>query len=248
VYAPKNINDPEFVETLRDLDPDLVTMSGFSQVLGTDVLDVPSKGIINLHAGKLPEYRGGSPMNWALINGETSGTATVHYATERIDAGGVIAEREFEIGDDDTITDVRERTLEIFPSLLLSAVSQIESGTVETRDFEVSDGAYWGSRMPQDGRIDWSHMTAADVYNFVRSLTHPYPGAFTTYGGEKLLVWEAEQLDETVKHAPGRICMRRGDGRVVAAKDRGILLTRVQFVGGEERVAENVLQHGGYLR
>lgn len=247
-YSPDNVNDKQFLSTLRDLDPDLVTMAGFSQVLGSDVLAIPDEGVINLHAGKLPEYRGGSPMNWAIINGEETGTATIHYATERIDSGRVLVEREFDIGIEETIADVRDKTLAMFPSMLVDVVGQLEAGTANPRENNVNSGTYWGSRMPQDGRIDWKVMSAKEVYDFVRALTHPYPGAFTTYEGRKLFVWDAELLDEEIKHQPGRICMKRGDGRVVAAKDRGVLLKTVQPAGTDEVDAATALDRGDYLQ
>jgi methionyl-tRNA formyltransferase len=246
-YIPGNVNDPDFLETVRNLDPDLVTMSGFSQILEPEFLDIPQHGVVNLHAGKLPDYRGGSPMNWAIINGETMGTATIHYATERIDAGGVLAEREFDIGWTDTIADVRDRTLDLFPEMLVNVVDEIEAGTQSVREFDVSNGTYWGSRLPQDGRIGWTHMSATQVYNFVRSLTHPYPGAFTTYEGERLYVWEASPIDDEVRHTPGRVCMRRDGGRVVTAGDRGLLLETVQRAGGTQRPAPEVVERGEYL-
>lgn len=247
-YSPDNVNDEQFLSTLRDLDPDLVTMAGFSQVLGSDVLAIPDEGVINLHAGKLPDYRGGSPMNWMIINGEETGTATIHYATERIDAGRVLVEREFDIGIEETIADVRDKTLAMFPSMLVDVVGQLEAGTANPRENNVNSGTYWGSRMPQDGRIDWQVMSEKEVYDFVRALTHPYPGAFTTYEGRKLFVWDAELLDEEIKHQPGRICMKRGDGRVVAAKDRGVLLKTVQPAGSDEVDAATALDRGDYLQ
>lgn len=248
VQAPKNVNDSAVVDALREMDPDLIAMSGYNQVLGSAVLSVPDEGVINLHAGKLPDYRGGSPMNWAILNGETSGTATIHYATERIDAGDILAEREFEIGLDDTIADVRAKTLELFPEMLVDVVKAIDAGEATTRSQDVSEGAYWGSRIPEDGRIHWDRMSAKNVYDFIRALTHPYPGAFTAYGDDRLYVWEAELLDGTIHHAPGRIMMRRGEGRVVGAADRSLVLKRVQLDGEPERDAASVLDRGEYLR
>jgi methionyl-tRNA formyltransferase len=186
-------------------------------------------------------------MNWAIINGETQGTATIHYATNQIDAGDIVAEQQFPIREDDTIADVRDRTLDIFPELLVDAVAGIEHGTVEPRPQNVSGGVYWGSRKPQDGHIRWKHMTAKEVYNFVRALTHPYPGAFCTYQGECLFVWETKRMDRTVKHTPGRVLWARGNGRVVAARDRALVLETVQPADGEERPAAPYLEHGEYL-
>lgn len=247
VHTPEDINDDAFVEELSALSVDLTVMSGYNQIMGESILAVPMHGTINLHAGELPTYRGGSPMNWAIINGESSGVATIHYATERVDAGDVLAERTYRIDDGDTIADVRDRTLDIFPGMLVDVVDEIERGAADPKPIDVSDGTYWGSRKPEDGQIRWAEMTARNVYDFVRALTHPYPGAFTTYDGERLYIWEASLTERTVKHTPGRVMMARGDGRVVAANDRGLVLERVQPAGGEERDAAGYLESGEYL-
>jgi len=246
-YVPEDVNDPAFLDTVRELAPDLVAMSGFSRILGPRFLEIPTEGTINLHAGKLPEYRGGSPMNWAIINGETEGVATIHYATEQVDAGGVLAEQQFEIGETDTIAEVRDRTLDIFPPMLLEVVDRIEAGGVSVREFDVSNGTYWGSRLPQDGRIRWEQMSAKEVYDFVRALTHPYPGAFATYRDEQIFIWDATPIEDVIKHTPGRICMKRDGGRVVAASDRGLCIETVQLSGGDLRPAADVLERGEYL-
>lgn len=247
VSTPTDVNHEAFLDEVRCHVPDVIVMSGFSQILGSELLEIPSTGVLNLHAGRLPDYRGGSPMNWAIIQGETEATATIHFATARVDAGAVIAEESFDIGLEDTIADARERTLEIFPRLLVDTLEKLQSDDVETRTNDPEAGTYWGSRTPEDGRIVWRDMTARQVYDFVRALTHPYPGAFTTYEDERLYVWGASLLDEDIRHAPGRTCMRRDGGRVVTAKDRGLLLTRVQRDGGRERPAVDVLNRGEYL-
>jgi len=248
VYKPENINDTETVTELMEFSVELTVMSGYNQILGNEILSIPRHGTINLHAGKLPDYRGGSPINWAIINGEQEGVATIHYATEEIDAGDIIIENTYSIYGDDTIDDVRHRTLDLFPEMLLQAVEDIENGTVNARPFDASEGTYWGSRRPQDGQIRWTSMTAKNVYDFVRALTHPYPGAFTTLHGERLYIWEASRLDQTVQHTPGRVMMAHGKGRVVAAKDRGLVLETVQPEGGDKHPASKYLSNGEYLR
>jgi methionyl-tRNA formyltransferase len=247
VYEPDDINDPTIVAELSELSVELTVMSGYNQILGTEILSIPTHGTINMHAGKLPEYRGGSPMNWAIINGEREGIATIHYATETVDAGDVVVEHPYPIHEEDTIADVRDRTLELFPEILLTAVDEIERETVDPRPIDVSEGTYWGSRKPQDGRIRWSEMTAKDVYDFVRALTHPYPGAFTNLNGERLYVWEVSRIDRTIQHSPGRVMMACDEGRIVAAKDRGLVLETVQPEGQDEGIAAEHLSNGEYL-
>lgn len=247
LITPTNINDPDVIDKLSEYHPDLAVLCGFSQILKEHVLSLPEEGVINLHAGKLPDYRGGSPMNWTIINGEPEGTATIHYATERVDAGPILAEEKFDIDLEEDIEDVRQKTLEIFPKMLIRVIRDIEAGVETTRPNDPSEGVYYGSRLPEDGRIHWDRLTAREVYDFVRALTHPYPGAFTTYGDKRLYVWEASLITDQVHHHPGRICMRRGTGRVVSARDTGVLVKRVQPAGGDTHPASDYLERGEYL-
>ena len=248
VEAPHNINDPVFVDQLRQWNVDLIVMSGYAQVLGKEILHIPKMGTINLHAGKIPFYRGGSPLNWAILNGETEGWLTIHYCTEKIDAGPILAEQRFTIGSEETIKEIREKSLKIFPEMLIKVVDQIEKGTQKTATPDLSQGTYYHSRKPQDGKIDWERMTARNVYDFVRALTHPYPGAFCFLDGKKMFIWKSTLLKETIRDSAGGVCMRKGDGQVVMAKDQGLLVERVQLEADEEKAAAEVLEKGAHLK
>lgn len=108
--------------------------------------------------------------------------------------------------------------------------------------------AHTGKCLLQDGRIEWKGMTAQDVYNFVPALTHPYPGAFTTFNGQNVYVWKVSRLDDQVKQTPGRIVTRRNDGMVVAVIDESVLVESIQPEGGDERQVANYLKRGDHLR
>lgn len=248
VEMPHNINDPFFVDRVQQWNIDLIVLSGYAHVLGRDLLKVPKNGVINLHAGKIPFYRGGSPLNWVIINGETEGWLTIHYCTEKIDAGPILAEQRFTIDPEETIKEIHEKSLRMFPEMLIKVVDQIEKGTQKTITPDLSQGTYYRSRNPKDGKIDWERMTAKNVYDFIRALTHPFPGAFCFLDGKKMFIWRATLLKETIRDSVGGVCMRKGDGCVVMAKDRGLLIERVQLEADEEKVAIQVLEKGVYLK
>ena len=246
VVTTDNVDDN--ADDIRNWRPDLIVLCGYSRIVGAGVLGIPTCGTVNLHAGKLPDYRGGSPLNWAIINGETSITCTIHYATERVDAGAILAEYEVSVSPDDTIADVRQKTFDAFPTMLVEVVHGIETGTVARASFNPDAGTCYVSRRPQDGRIDWHHMTARQVYDFVRALTRPYPGAFTHYRGDKWQVWSTSPVRTTVKHTPGRICFASAGGMLVMARDRCVRIETVQRDGMDEAVsATDVWQSGEYL-
>ncbi|WP_256301090.1 methionyl-tRNA formyltransferase [Haloarchaeobius salinus] len=237
VHRPADVNDPEVVRTLADHEPDLTVMAGYSQILGSEVLNVAPEGTLNLHGGKLPSYRGASTLNWMLINGEEEGGIAVLFADEGIDTGDIVAQERFDIAEEDTIVDVVERTNELFPGMLVDAVDAIDDGTVKRTPQSHGEGTYWHSRRPRDGEIDWQHMTARNVHDLVRSLAGPYPSAYTHHDEAKLEITETSVPDEDVRGIPGRVARTRGQGVLVVAADRAVLVEHVQPEGGEEQPA-----------
>ena len=233
LFQPENVNAPEFVEKLRVLEPDLIIMAGYNQIVKKQVIEIPPQGCINLHGGKLPDYRGTAPLNWAIINGETKGGLAIIFVDEGIDTGDIIRQAEFEIAETDTIADVIQKTIEIFPPMLLEVVNDIRNGTVTRTRQNPEEGAYYTRRYPRDGRIHWDRMTAKQVYDLVRALVRPYPGAFTYVGERKLLIWKVSIPKMVIKGVPGRAALRQRDGVIVIAKDRGVLVEKVEWANGE---------------
>lgn len=212
-------------ESVFEVKPDLLVLIGYTKILKEPMISLPQLGTINLHGGKLPDYRGASVINWQIINGEREGGVAVLYVDEGIDTGDIIAEERFPIAPEDTIKEVVEKTLEIFPRLLLGALRDVERGTV-ARKKQPRAGTYYHKRRPEDGKISWLGMSAESVHNLVRALARPYPGAFTSLGGEKVFIWATRLLStETFRGIPGRIVGRRDGGVVVIANDRGLLVT-----------------------
>jgi len=245
VIQPKDINSPKSAEWLKSFMPDLFILSGYNQILKSNVLKIPRKGTINLHGGKLPEYRGVAPINWQIINGETVGGAAVLYVEEGIDTGDIIISQEYSIGIEDTAKSVLDITLKIFPEMLLKAVNLIKHGKVKPKKQDLEKGCYYTRRYMRDGRIDWKNMTALEVYNLIRALVEPYPGAFTYNNGEKVIIWKASLLKETIKGISGRVVLRREGGVVVIAKDMGLLIELVQHENGETMKANDYFNKTG---
>ena len=230
VYDPRHVNAPEFLEQVRDLQPDLMILAGYNQILKGDILRIPLKGTINLHGGYLPYYRGGSPINWQIINGETIGGCAILYVDKGIDTGDIITQELYEILPDVTAGEIVEKTLEIFPRLLIDVVKQIENGTVTATRQDPSLGVYYCKRYPQDGQIFWDRMTALQVHNLVRALNgQSLPGAFTFLNEEKIVIVRTRLLDSIIKGIPGRIALKWDEGIVIVAKDHGVLVTEVKI-------------------
>lgn len=225
---PEKVNSAENVDWLKSLNSDLFILSGYNQILRAGVLGIPSGGTINLHGGKLPQYRGVAPINWQIINGETKGACSVIFVDEGIDTGDIIAEKEYEIALNDTAETVVNKTLAIFPDLLVDAIERIKSDKLALVHQDPAQACYYTRRYPRDGEIYWRDMTALQVHNLIRALVAPYPGAFTHYGGDKVTIWKASLLERKVVGVPGRVVLRQRNGVVITAMDRGLLIESVQ--------------------
>lgn len=142
------INSPESLAQLKEFGADLFVLCGYNKIIKKQVIDIPSLGTINLHGGKLPEYRGAAPINWQIINGETTGGCSIIYVDEGIDTGDIISQEIYPIEAEDTHASILEKTLEIFPRLLLQVLEKIEKGTVQAQKQDPQAGSYYSRRYP----------------------------------------------------------------------------------------------------
>jgi methionyl-tRNA formyltransferase len=231
---PEKINSPETLKILMSYDPDLFILSGYNKIIKLPVIQLPKLGTINLHGGKLPEYRGAAPINWQIINGETSGGCAIIYVDEGIDTGDIIAQEMYSIKPDDTHASILEKTLRIFPALLLSVLKKIEQGSVQAQKQDPLAGGYFCRRYPRDSQINWREMDDIQVHNLVRGMHGPYPAAFTFSRDIKVEINKSQVLQETISGLPGRVPLKRGKDVVVIAKNRGILIQEISVNGKKE--------------
>lgn len=227
IFQPNKVNEPNFVNKLRDYSPDLFVLAGYNQILKNDLISIPRYGTLNLHGGKLPEYRGVAPINWQIINGETKGGCCIIIVDEGIDTGDIVEQVYYDIGENETAEDIINKQLEIFPSMLINAIEDIERGKIARVKQNLNDGAYYTRRYPKDGRINWETMTAQQIHNLIRALNGPYPPAFCNYNDAVYKFHKSRMLNETIIGYPGRIALRHKDGTIIIAKDKGLLITEI---------------------
>jgi methionyl-tRNA formyltransferase len=240
VFDPVNVNSSEFLDGLRKFAPDLMILSGYNQILKKEILTIPRKGTINLHGGRLPEYRGGSPINWQIINGETQGACSIIYVDEGIDTGDIIAQGLYDIGPYETAGEIADKTLKIFPELLIGALERIKSGKIVAIKQDHSAGKYYCKRYPQDGRIDWKTMTSLEIHNLSRALNGPQlPGSFSVLNGETVIIWKTKLSSIEVKGVPGRVALKAHGGVIVLAKDKGLVITEIKVGKNPEVMPAN---------
>lgn len=179
-----------FVETLQGIRPDVIVVWSFPMILPPAVINTPRLGCVNLHGGLLPQYRGRNVMQWAIINGENETGVALHYMNEAIDAGPIIDQKKFPIHWEDDAKSVREKLKDAGLLLLAQWWAAIKAGTAPRKPQDEAKAKYYPRRRPDDGLIDWSS-SSTSIYNLVRALVSPWPGAFTYLQGQKIAIWRA---------------------------------------------------------
>lgn len=188
VIMPDDPNTPDVVAQVRAAAPDFLFSFYYRLMLKRELLLVPTRGAYNMHGSLLPRYRGRVPVNWAIIHGETETGASLHAMTERPDRGAIVIQKAVPIGADDTARQVFDRVTEAAAAALDSALPALVAGRAPHFAQNPGEGSYFGGRKPEDGRIDFN-WPALRIHNFVRALTHPYPGAFADVNGHRLVFW-----------------------------------------------------------
>jgi len=220
-----------FVADLRALAPEVIVIWSYSMILPAAVIDVPSRGCVNVHGGLLPAYRGPHVMQWAIINGESETGVTLHYVDAGIDTGPVIAEERVRIELEDDAPAVRAKLKDAGARLLRTWWPAIAAGTAPRVAQDESRATYYPLRSPEDGRIDWS-APAVSIYNLVRALAAPWPGAFTTFGGGKLVLRRAVVAKgEGPSAAPGFVSLLDGRGARVGTGGGDLLIIEAEANG-----------------
>ncbi|MBO7147656.1 MAG: bifunctional UDP-4-amino-4-deoxy-L-arabinose formyltransferase/UDP-glucuronic acid oxidase ArnA [Lentisphaeria bacterium] len=202
--APENPNHPLWVERVREMQPDFIFSFYYRHMLGKELLSIPRLGAINLHGSLLPKYRGRVPINWAVIRGEKETGVTLHYMTEKPDAGDILAQERFPIGENDTALDVHLNAAKAAAELLKKALPQLKNGSLKAVKQDESQAEYFHGRTPADGVIDFSR-SSAEIRNLVRGVTRPYPGAFAYLGEKKYIFWQVTETAVPTDAAPGTI-------------------------------------------
>lgn len=190
-YLTSDISEPENIARVRAIAPDFIFSFYYRNMIKAEVLEIPSGGALNLHGSYLPKYRGRVPVNWAVINGETETGATLHYMVEKPDAGDIVDQQKVPIAFADTALDVFVKVTDAAVTVIARAWPLLRDKKASRIPMNLAEGSYYGGRKPADGQIDWTR-SAEEIYNLIRGVTHPYPGAFTLLKGRKTIIWKAQ--------------------------------------------------------
>jgi methionyl-tRNA formyltransferase len=193
LHKIQHVNDPGSVALLRSLSLDVVFVIGWSQIVGREVLETARLGMVGAHAGLLPHNRGSAPVNWSIIRGERETGNTLMWLSEEVDRGVIIDQTAFPVTPYDTCATVYDKVTESNRDMILRLVAKLASGERPGRPQPATDEPLLPRRRPADGAIDWKR-TSKQVYDFIRALTRPYPGAFSFLDGRQWLIWDAALL------------------------------------------------------
>jgi methionyl-tRNA formyltransferase len=188
--TPETVNTPEWIARIRDEGPDIIFSFYYRLMIAPEILVIPPSGAYNLHGSYLPAYAGRCPVNWVIIKGEQYSGVTLHEMVEKPDAGPIVAQKKVLIEFSDTVLTLFRKLEQAAGTMLGEILPQMKNGAFPKipQDFRLR--SYYGGRRPEDGRIDW-HRPASEIYNLIRGVTRPYPGAISYLGEKKLLIWGA---------------------------------------------------------
>ncbi|HLB43390.1 MAG TPA: methionyl-tRNA formyltransferase [Gammaproteobacteria bacterium] len=220
------INNSEFVKKLTLLNPDIFIVSGFQIIFKQPILSIPRLGVINLHGGYLPKYRGGSPLNWQIINDENKIGVSIIFMDKGIDTGDILAEEYFDLTDQDDIHSVHHKANIAFVRLVSQVLVKFENNKLNLKKQNQLEAQYWIQRSEQDSFIDWNEVSARQAFNLIRALKLPYPPVFTYINNRKVFLYEAVVPTEIIKGRPGRVVYLQGKGPYIICKDHAILITK----------------------
>jgi methionyl-tRNA formyltransferase len=236
VYTPESTNALVWKTRIREMAPDIIFSFYYRNMISEEILAIPRLGAFNMHGSLLPKYRGRVPINWAVLHGEKETGVTLHHMVKRADAGDIVDQEVVPIGPEDTAFNVFNKVTIAARQVLERQLDAIKAGTAPRTRQDESQATTFGGRRPEDGRIDWTE-SAERIYNLIRAVTHPYPGAFTEVNGKRLFIWEAKPLG-------------RGEGRSgmvlsidplrVATGSGSLEITRYQWEGDHEEAAADV--------
>jgi methionyl-tRNA formyltransferase len=211
--------------------PDLIISVYYRNMISTKILSLAPLGAFNLHGSLLPKYRGRAPINWAVLHGEPRIGMTLHRMVKSADAGAIVAQEGVEIGPRDTAEQAFRKVLPCARRVLASSIDALLAGSATEVAQDESQATYFGGRKPEDGRVQWTQ-TSRQIFNLIRAVTDPYPGAFTDVNGSRLMLWWAETDSPAT-------CDRRGrpgevlsvSPLVIATGDGALELIRTEWRG-----------------
>lgn len=229
VYQPVKAREESFVESLRELAPDVIVVVAFGQILSQAILDIPKLGCVNGHASLLPRYRGASPMQWVIIDGEKETGITTMMMDTGIDTGDMLEKVIIPLDSDETYGSLHDKMGLAGGKLMVSTLAKLQDGTLVRMPQSDEDACHTKKIGKTLGNIDWS-MDAAAIERLVRGL-NPWPSAYSKYQGKTLKIWKAAVITDEYPGVCGQIVAVTKDAVLVKTGKGTLSITELQMEG-----------------
>lgn len=229
VYQPVKAREPEFVRILKELNPDVIVVVAFGQILSKEILEIPKYGCINGHASILPMYRGAGPIQWVVINGETETGITTMKMDEGLDTGDMIEVARIPIDTKETGGSLFDKLKDLSGILMLSTLEKLENGTAVFTPQGDGKTCYAPMLNKKMGNIDFTK-SAKEIECLIRGL-NPWPSAYTKWNGKSLKIWDADVENRNTDYKPGTIIDVTKTAIVVQTGDGVLALKEIQLAG-----------------
>jgi methionyl-tRNA formyltransferase len=241
VHQPVRIRHPEIVEQLKQMKPDAMVVVGYGQIIPQSIIDIPARGIINVHASLLPKYRGAAPIQWAIANGETRTGVTTMQIDAGLDTGDMLLKWETQIGEEENAMELGARLAEAGAQLLIQTLR----GQTAPVKQDPAEASYAPILKKEDGGIDWN-WTAAKIFNRSRGLL-PWPGAYSFFRGQLLHIWKSRVAADSLRGEPGEIIPQKKRLLIVCGEATALEPVEVQ-VEGRKRMSAEAFLNGQQLK
>ena len=243
VFQPERIRRPDQVEQLASLDTDIMVVVGYGQIIPQSIIDLPRLGIVNVHASLLPKYRGAAPIQWAIANGETVTGVTTMLIDAGLDTGDMLLKAETPIGPDETAEDVSERLAVMGADLAVRTLAGLEEKTILPEPQDNSQASLAPILKREDGLIHWDSSAYA-IHNRARGF-RPWPGAYTTWRGQRLHIWRSKPHDISLG-PPGAIHIEGRKLMTACGSNTALEIQDLQLEG-RKRVSAEAFVNGHRL-
>jgi methionyl-tRNA formyltransferase len=240
LHRVSSVNERSTKSQIKEYDPELLFVIGWSQLVDSEVLEIPSIAALGMHPAPLPRGRGRAPIAWSLIKGLDETALSFFNLVEKADAGDIIGQEPIPISIDDNATSLYQKVIKAGRRLIREYYPVFTDGTIPCVPQDNSNATWWPKRDPHHGLINWTQ-PPEKVYNWIRGQSRPYPGAFSYLNGEKIVIWKANPpRDDTTLAQPGEI-MYQDDGNLgIGAWEGTIELTEIQ-VDGNKSISADLL-------
>ncbi|MDF9745852.1 methionyl-tRNA formyltransferase [Natrinema salsiterrestre] len=229
LHRVETVNDPKTVEEIKSYEPDLLFVVGWSRLVDTEVLAIPSVTALGMHPAPLPRGRGRAPIAWSIIKGLDTTALSFFHLVEEADAGDIVGQEPIPIETEDDATTLYEKVIDAGRELIRKYYPKFTAGEVPRTPQNKEAATWWPKRDPQQGLIDWTR-PPEELYNWIRGLTRPYPGAFSYLEGQKITIWSANPPSGDRSFVrPGEIAYCEGGALGVGAWEGIIELTELEI-------------------